>query len=126
MEGKACNPRGNLLVACLSPRLRARRERSVTEVSLKSQQVLVEAATEARDVYFPETSVLSVVAQVADGQSVAAAVIGNEGMAGLSVFQTNPSLRTVVQIGGNAVKMPSAAFIDYFDDPEFRQAMSSY
>src|SRR5438309_3440393 len=109
----------NLLLGSMPPALQRRLELDLTEVHLKTQQVLLEAGSGAKDVYFPTTSVLSLVSQVADGQSVATAVVGREGMVGLSLFLNAANLRTIVQIDGQALKMPASAFRSYLDDPDF-------
>jgi CRP-like cAMP-binding protein len=116
----------NLLLNSMPPGLQRRLERDLTEVHLKTQQVLLEAGSGAKDVYFPTTCVLSLVSQVADGQSVATAVVGREGMVGLSLFLSAANLRTIVQIDGQALKMPASAFLGYLDDPDFRAMIGGF
>src|SRR5467141_3457715 len=110
----------NSLLASTPASLQQRLERDLTEVHLKTQQVVQEAGSSAQDVYFPTSCVLSLVSQVSDGQSVATAVVGREGMVGLSLFLPAANLRALVQIDGQALKMPADAFLSYMDDPDFR------
>ena len=116
----------NLLLDSLPPSLRGRLERDLTEVHLKTHEVVLEAGVGDRDVYFPINCVLSLVSQVSDGQSVATAVIGREGMIGLSLFAKTANLRAVVQVDGAALKMPADAFIHYLDEPEFRSVVDGF
>jgi CRP-like cAMP-binding protein len=81
-------------------------------VELRLGAVLAEAEEPFRHVYFPETSVASVVNIMADGSIVEVGTIGREGMVGLSVFLdagATPS-RTVVQIAGAARRMDASTF----------------
>ena len=63
-------------------------------------------------VYFPTGGVLSVLVQLADGSTVEAATIGNEGFLGLAVWfglHTSPD-HVVQQVGGELQRVPAAAF----------------
>lgn len=57
-------------------------------------------------VYFPETAVISHLYSLADGSTAGAAIIGREGMTGLStIFDTRPpTYLTQVTIGGSALR----------------------
>jgi CRP-like cAMP-binding protein len=81
-------------------------------VSLVQGQVLFEARAPITHVYFPQRCVVSLLAK-ADGEPGAeAALVGNEGVAGLSVFlgaKTSP-LQAVLQVPDHAWRMKVAGF----------------
>ena len=106
--------------------LRSRLERDLTEVHLRTHQVVLEAGADGLDVYFPVSCVLSLVSQVSDGQSVATAVIGKEGVVGLSLFTKTANLRAVVQVDGAALRMPVDAFRHHLNEPEFRTVVDGF
>jgi CRP-like cAMP-binding protein len=69
--------------------------------------VLYESGSQLRHVYFPTTSIVSLLYVMADGASAEIAVVGNEGMVGVALFmggETTPS-RAVVQSAGHAYRL---------------------
>jgi CRP-like cAMP-binding protein len=90
-------------VAVLTPQL--------SEVALGVGQVLCESGDLPESVFFPSSSVISVVALLSDGRSFETASIGFEGVSGLLAGLTGiPSpTRTFVQIGGGAMRLPASA-----------------
>lgn len=80
-------------------------------VHLVLGQVLCEAATPTRHVYFPTNSFISLIARVADSPGIEVGMIGREGMLGSHValgdFET--SLHAVVQGPGTALRVGTAA-----------------
>jgi CRP-like cAMP-binding protein len=88
----------------LRPRLR--------RVPLQAQQVLLWPDTPISRVYFPITTVLSVLTRMGGGIEVEAGMIGSEGLLGLPVFLGAGSAphRAIVQIAGEAWQMPAGAF----------------
>jgi CRP-like cAMP-binding protein len=80
-------------------------------VPLKLGQVLYEPGDMMHHVYFPTTSILSMLYVMEDGSSAEIAIVGNEGMLGISLFMggdTTPSW-AVVQSAGNAYRLKSEA-----------------
>ncbi|HEY6452993.1 MAG TPA: Crp/Fnr family transcriptional regulator [Steroidobacteraceae bacterium] len=70
--------------------------------------VLYESGIALREVFFPVDSIVSLLYVMADGASAEIAVVGNEGVIGVSLFmggETTPS-RAVVQSAGQAYRMP--------------------
>jgi CRP-like cAMP-binding protein len=81
-------------------------------VDLVLGQVLCEAATRTRHVYFPVESFISLVATVAESPGIEVGMVGREGMLGSQValgVNTTP-LHAVVQGSGNALRVGTAAF----------------
>jgi CRP-like cAMP-binding protein len=79
-------------------------------VSLASGEILYEPDYPVEWVYFPTTSVLSVVTVMADGRTVESDTVGYESAVGVlaSLGATVAVARTFVQIAGEAVRISSA------------------
>jgi len=76
-------------------------------VSLKLGQVLHESGFGLEHVYFPTDSIVSLLYVMENGESAEIAIVGNEGMVGVSLFmggETTTS-RAVVQSGGHAFRL---------------------
>jgi CRP-like cAMP-binding protein len=98
-------------------------------VRCQSGQVLMDADTSLDHVFFPDNSVLSVVAVYSDGSIIEMATIGREGCTGVqAVFGAkSSSIRILVQIPGSAAKMSRAAFTRAMGSmPSFRSLMYAY
>lgn len=67
-------------------------------------------------VYFPTTSIVSLLYVMADGASAEIAVTGNEGIVGVSLFMggESTSSRAVVQSAGYAYQLKSQLLKDEF------------
>ena len=79
-------------------------------------QVLYEPGGRLRYVYFPTTSIVSLLYVMEDGASAEIAVVGNEGMLGISLFmggETTPS-HAVVQSAGYGVRLKAQLLKDEF------------
>jgi len=69
--------------------------------------VLYESGSKLRHVYFPTTSIVSLLYVMEDGASAEIAVVGNEGILGIALFmggETTPS-RAVVQSAGEGYRL---------------------
>ena len=76
-------------------------------VRLPLGMVVYESGGEQRYVYFPTSSIVSLLYVLADGSSAEIAVTGNEGLVGISIFmggETTPS-RAVVQSAGYGYRL---------------------
>jgi len=68
-------------------------------------------------VYFPTTSIVSLLYVMEDGASAEIAIVGNEGLVGIALFmggETTPS-RAVVQSAGDAYRLKSAVLKNEFE-----------
>jgi CRP-like cAMP-binding protein len=77
--------------------------------SLTLGQVLYESGGHLKHVYFPTDSIVSLLYVMQDGASAEIAVVGNEGILGISLFmggETTPS-RAIVQSEGFGYRMPA-------------------
>jgi CRP-like cAMP-binding protein len=76
-------------------------------IPMKLGDVLYESGVQLSYVYFPTTSILSLLYVTEDGASAEIAIVGNEGILGISLFmggETTPS-RAVVQSAGHAFRL---------------------
>jgi CRP-like cAMP-binding protein len=80
-------------------------------LSLNISTVLYEANAPIEFAYFPHNCVLSAIALVSDGEGIEVGTIGNEGMAGLTVFLgpcTSPN-RVFIQVAGDCLRIEAEA-----------------
>lgn len=99
---RAPNPHQNYLLNALPLEDYARLVPHLELVAMGLGEVLYEPAARLRHVYFPTTSIISLLYVMEDGASAEIAIVGNEGILGISLFiggDTTPS-RAVVQGAG--------------------------
>jgi CRP-like cAMP-binding protein len=85
-------------------------------IPLELGEALYESGIELRHLYFPTTAIVSLLYVMANGASAEIAVVGNEGVVGVSLFmggETTPS-RAVVQSAGYAYRLPGQVLKDEF------------
>jgi CRP-like cAMP-binding protein len=82
-------------------------------VTLGVGEKISDANARTRDVFFPETAVLSLILTMADGAAVEAATVGNEGVVGLSAFLGDGAMSTrcLTQIAGDAQRLPAITLL---------------
>ena len=78
--------------------------------------VLYEPGETMRHVYFPVTSIVSMLYVMENGASAEMAVVGNEGLLGVSLFMGGFSTtsRAVVQSGGHGVRLKASFMMEEF------------
>ena len=107
----------NHLLAAL-PEAEAQRWRSSLEsIELPLGMVLYESGRVQQFVYFPTTAIVSLLYVLEDGASAEIAVVGNEGVVGVSLFMgggSTPS-RAVVQSAGKGYRLGAHAMKAEFD-----------
>lgn len=105
------DPRHNHLLAAL-PNGEWQRWQSLLEpVELQVGQVLFEPGRAPAHVYFPTTAVVSLVYMTQDGETAEIAVVGNEGVVGVSLFMGGDVAphEATVQSSGMACRLSSQA-----------------
>jgi CRP-like cAMP-binding protein len=110
--------RRNHLLAALPEADWQRWQPQLEWVSLPLGQVLYESGCTMSHVYFPTDAIVSLLYVMADGASAEIAVVGNEGVVGISLFMgggSTPS-RAVVQSAGQGWRLRAAAIRDEFND----------
>lgn len=90
--------------------------------------VLHESGKVLRFVYFPTTSIVSLLYVVEGGASTEIAVVGNEGLIGISLFMGGDSTpsRAVVQSGGQGFRVPASVVKDEFNRAPVLQLLLRY
>jgi CRP-like cAMP-binding protein len=99
----------NRLLALLPAAEYARWENNLEPIDMPLGQVLHESGSSMPHVYFPTTSIVSLLYVLQNGASAEIAVVGNEGIVGVSLFmggETTPS-RAVVQSAGKGYRLKS-------------------
>ena len=100
-------PRQNHLLAALPTGDYQRIAPHLELVTMPLSEVLYESGRPLRHVYFPTTSIVSLLYVMEDGASAEIAVVGNEGILGIALFmggETTPS-RAVVQSAGEGYRL---------------------
>ena len=106
-ESSAGAPRANRLLAALPNLDWQRLQDQLTPVFMPLGDALYESGVQLDHVYFPTTSIVSLLYVLADGASAEIAVVGNDGVVGVALFmggETTPS-RAVVQSEGWAYRL---------------------
>jgi CRP-like cAMP-binding protein len=111
------NFRKNQLLASLPTKEWTRWSASLEAVEMPLGQVLYEPGVALNHVYFPLTSIVSLLYVMENGASAAIAVVGNEGIVGVSLFmggESTPS-RAVVQSAGSGCRLKAQLMKDEFN-----------
>jgi len=110
------NPRQNGLLAALSAVELKRIRRQLELVDMPLGKILYEPGRLLEYVYFPVDCIISLLYVLENGASAEIAVVGNEGVVGISLFmggETTPS-RAIVQSAGTAYRLPAAKMMAEF------------
>jgi CRP-like cAMP-binding protein len=110
------SPRQNHLLEALPREDYERLAPQLELIPMKLGDVLYEPGTRMRHVYFPTTSIVSLMYVMEDGASAEIAIVGNEGILGISLFMggdTTPS-RAVVQGAGYGFRLKAQHLKDEF------------
>jgi CRP-like cAMP-binding protein len=114
---KSKGARQNQLLAALPAAEWQRWKSQLEAVDLKLGQVLYESGGTLEHVYFPTTAIVSLLYVMQSGASAEIAVVGNEGLVGISLFMgggSTPS-RAVVQSAGEGYRLSAAAMQEEFN-----------
>ena len=113
----ALDPTSNHLLAALPPADLQRWLPQLEAVQMPLGQVLYESGRTLSHVYFPTTTVVSLLYVMENGASSEIAVVGNEGVVGVSLFmggESTPS-RAVVQSAGQGLRLRANAIKQEFE-----------
>ncbi len=111
------SPRQNHLLAALPPSDYERFAPRLELIAMNLGDVLYESGAKLQHVYFPTTCIISLLYVMEDGASAEIAVVGNEGILGISLFMggnTTPS-RAIVQSAGRAYRLKADLLKDEFE-----------
>ena len=116
-SANAQNPKRNHLLAALAGEEWQRWHPLLEHVDMPLGFVLYESGKTLSHVYFPTTSIVSLLYVMENGASAEIALVGNEGLVGISLFMgggSTPS-RAVVQSAGYGFRLRAKAMQDEFD-----------
>jgi hypothetical protein len=109
--------RSERLLAALPHAERQRRRSHLGRVEMPLGEVLYESGGTPSHVCFPATAIAALLYMMENGASAESAVIGSEGLVGISVFMgggSTPS-RAVVQLAGHGLRMKAQAIKEEFE-----------
>ncbi len=109
-------PKSNELLASLPLKEWDRWQSQLEWIDMPLGDVLYESGSSQSHVYFPTTAIVSLLYVMESGASAEIAVVGNEGVVGISLFmggETTPS-RAVVQSAGEGFRLKGDAIKDEF------------
>jgi CRP-like cAMP-binding protein len=110
------SPRQNLLLAALPNADYERLLPHLEQVPLELGRALYESGSHQGYVYFPTTSIVSLLYVMEDGSSAEIAIVGKEGVVGIALFmggESTPS-RAVVQSAGYGYRLRPGVLISEF------------
>ena len=113
---KHADPRLNWLLRALPAAEWARWQPQLEWVELPLGEVLYESGIELSHAYFPTSAIVSLLYVMENGASAEIAVVGFEGVLGISLFMgggSTPS-RAVVQSAGHGFRLPANFFKEEF------------
>ena len=128
MSSPAHHPKDNRLLAALPDTEWQRWLPDLEWVQLPLGEVLYESGGALSHVYFPTTAIVSLLYVMENGASAEIAVVGYEGLVGISLFmggESTPS-RAVVQSAGEGFRMKAAAIKDVFNHPPVLHLLLRY
>ena len=107
----------NYLIAAFPAAVKDRLISELELVSLPVGKALYDSGEILRNVYFPTTSLISLLYVMGNGQSSELAVVGNDGLIGVALFMggESTSSRAVVQIAGYAYRLAGQRLKDEFN-----------
>lgn len=111
------NPKRNHLLDALPDVEFQRIKANLELVTMPLGEVLYESGGRLKHVYFPTTSIVSLLYVMENGASAEIAVVGNEGILGISLFmggETTPS-RAIVQSAGFGYRLKSQLIKEEFN-----------
>ena len=117
MNTQVASPLQNHLLAQLSSAEQGRWIPQLELVAMPLGEVLYESGWTMTHVYFPTTAIVSLLYVMENGASAEIAVVGNEGIVGVSLFMgggSTPS-RAVVQSAGEGYRLKAQAMKNEFD-----------
>jgi CRP-like cAMP-binding protein len=117
MNTTRSTPLDNQLLAALPASEWLRWQPQLEAVELPLGHVLYESGATLQHVYFPTTAIISMLYVLENGASAEIAVVGHEGIVGISLFmggESTPS-RAVVQSAGRGFRMTAEALKAEFD-----------
>jgi CRP-like cAMP-binding protein len=112
------NPADNRILAALPADVKCHLFRELELLPLAVGTVLFDGGDALPYVYFPTDAIVSMLCVMEEGRSAEIAVVGNDGLVGISVFMGgggSSANRALVRGAGSAFRLPSQALKEEFD-----------
>lgn len=111
------DPKLNQLLAALPPDVWERWAIQLEPVDLPLGTVLYESGTRLSHVYFPASAIVSLLYVMENGASAEIAIVGHEGLVGVSLFMGGDSTpsRAVVQSAGQGYRLKASSMMQEFN-----------
>ena len=111
------DPKDNQLLAAIPNAAWQRWLPQLEWIEMPLGQVLYESGSTLKHVYFPTTAIVSLLYVMENGASAEIAVVGNEGIVGISLFMggESTSSRAVVQSAGQGFRLQAPVMKDEFN-----------
>ena len=127
--GSNHRPRNRILNALPKAQL-DRIQEDLELITMEPREVMIDANTPIKNVYFVESGVVSVIGVLSDGTAVETATIGNEGMVGLQIFHgvDRTAAQCFCQIPGQVFRLSTPKFRGLIDSDNgaLRQILGRY
>jgi CRP-like cAMP-binding protein len=111
--GATTPPTGNLLIDALPDEDRARMVAKMRFERLGLRQILAQPELPMRTVHFPVGVVISMITTLSDGSAMETAMVGREGIVGITVFLGDSAvsnLWAITQVPGDSLSMSAEEF----------------
>jgi CRP-like cAMP-binding protein len=102
----------NRLLAALPPADFALLAPYLRKVSLEHDAVLIRSGDRIEQVYFPESGTIAFIMEMPNGQTVATAIVGNEGTVGVltALGRARSPMTAVVRVAGTSLQISATRF----------------
>ena len=116
------------LLNSLSPLISEQVVQGSERLHFKRGALLLTAREPAQYVYFPTDCMVSMVVSLENGNTVEAATVGSDGFVGISSLlgMEQADITAVVQLEGEALRLPVEVFSKLLDNEAFRTALGAF
>jgi len=117
LASESCKPQQNLLLGALRPAERERIYPYLELIPMPFGKILYEPNRVLRHVYFPVSSIVSLLYVLSDGALAEISVVGKEGLVGIALFMggESTSSRAIVRGAGFAYRLSARRLKDEFN-----------
>src|SRR6266576_554035 len=129
MSATVDNPTKNRLLAALPEEEYERLRASLQPVSFSLGEIVYEFAARLDYVFFPTTSIVSLLYTMENGSSAEMGLTGNDGVVGIALFMGGGTMpnRAVVQSAGAAIRMKAKTLqTEFARGGKFQQLLLRY
>jgi Cyclic nucleotide-binding domain len=116
MSSMLGDPGSNRLLAALPGEVYGRLRPALEPVAFGLGDVVYDTGGRMDHIYFPTSSVVSLIYTMEEGATAEMGLVGNEGVVGIALFMggdTTPN-QAVAQVAGGALRMKAQALVEEF------------